>query len=130
MRILFFIVLAWAASGCAAGADGSSDDAGPSEGSPVLGSDRSVVASDARPEAASDGAGHADADAVADAGPPDVDTTGPIGLAAMTSFDQLPYLRTAQRALHESSYDRTQPNHGLRRKAEASRSRVPLVDGW
>jgi hypothetical protein len=109
MRILFFIVLALAACGCAAGAGGSPDDAGPSaDGGPALGSDGGVVASDARPEAASDGAGHADA--VADAGPPDVDTTGPIGLAAMTSFDQLPYLRTAQRALHESSYDRTGAN--------------------
>jgi len=51
-----------------------------------------------------------DAAEASDAGPPDVDTTGPVGLAAITSFDELPYLRTGQRALHESSYDRSGGN--------------------
>ncbi|HWL85241.1 MAG TPA: DUF2961 domain-containing protein, partial [Polyangiaceae bacterium] len=44
------------------------------------------------------------------AAPLDVGTTGPIGLGAMTAFSDLPYLRTAQHAHHESSFDRTGAN--------------------
>src|SRR5258708_2933162 len=63
------------------------------------------------PTSSAGGAGPATTSASTTTGPSITDTTGPIGLDAITSFDALPYLHTAVRALHESSYDRTGGNN-------------------
>ena len=62
-----------------------------------------------RGKTAASGAGGASSSTVA-TGASGIDTTGPIGLDDLARFDQLPYLRTAERALHESSYDRSGGN--------------------